>query len=129
MDFITGIKKEKLLTFFALLMIIFGIAETVTGVRHEFYGLVTTADTITKVVGFFLGLCYFFSGVLLLTFKRKPANIAFILLCIDVAGRLLMVITGMYPVDSTMQIVGITGGTSIAFLFAVYVYFKRQKLN
>ena len=121
--------KEQLLSFFALLMIIFGTAEVVTGIRHEFYGLVTTEDTITKVVGIALGLCYFFSGALLVTYKRKAATAAFILLCVDVIGRITMVITGMYPVDSAMQIVGITVGTAIAFVFAVYVFFKRKKLN
>lgn len=73
-----------------------------------------------------LGGCYFVGGLLLLTKKKWAASIAIVLLCIDVIGRLGMVITGLYPVNTLFQISGITMGTLIAAFFAVYVGLKLK---
>ena len=52
-------RKDKLAFGIAILMIVFGIAEIITGFRHEFFGLVTTEQLLTTITGAGLGLCYF----------------------------------------------------------------------
>jgi len=128
MKIIDFIRKEKLAFVISLLLIVFGIAEIITGIRHEFFGLVTTRDTITKIVGISLGTCYFFAGVFLIVHKKWSLNIALLLLVIDVIGRLIMSFSGMYPIESimSMQFVGMFGGTLIAIVFTVFVFIKRK---
>ena len=121
-------KTEKTLFFIAVAMIVFGIAEVVIGFRHEFFGLVTSENMTTTVIGMGLGLCYLFAGILLLCFNRKTLFIAFILLTIDVLGRFVMMLTGMYSMDTQMQIVGMAGGTTIAIIFAIFVLVKYLKM-
>ena len=89
-------KNEKAAFFIAIAMIVFGTAEVVTGLRHEFFGLVTSEDMITTVTGVGLGLCYLFAGLLLLCFSKKTLFIAFILLVVDIFGRFVMILSGMY---------------------------------
>jgi hypothetical protein len=108
------------------LMILFGLAEVVTGFTHYFFGLTTSKVTISTYIGVMLGGCYFVGGLLLLTKKKWAAFIAVVLLCIDVTGRLGMVITDLYPVNTFFQITGITIGTLIAAFFAVYVGLKLK---
>ena len=122
-------KKEKLVLIIAILMIIFGLAEVITGFRHEFFGLVTSEENFTTIVGVILGLSYFFAGITLLIYKRWSLNITIVLLLIDISGRLLMMITGMYPMDSVFQASGIIIGTLIATSFLVIVVLKRRKLK
>jgi hypothetical protein len=131
MKIIEFVKKEKLAFLCSVLMIAFGIAEIVTGIRHEFFGLVTTQDTITKIIGISLGSCYLFAGIFLLVYTKWSLNIAFCLLVIDVIGRLIMSFSGMYPIDSimSMQFVGMFFGTLIAVLFTIFVFIKRKKMK
>ena len=110
----------------AALMILFGLAEVVTGFRHEFFGLTTAQITISTYVGVSLGLFYFIGGLLILTKKKWAAAIAIVLLCGDVIGRIAMVVTGLYPVNSFMQTFAIIVGTSIAAIFAVYIGLKLK---
>lgn len=110
----------------AVLMILFGLAEVVTGFRHEFFGLTTTQVDISTYVGVALGLFYFVGGLLILTKKKWAAMIAVVLLCGDVIGRVAMVITGLYPLNSFMQTFAIIVGTSIAVFFAVYIGLKLK---
>jgi hypothetical protein len=105
-------------------MIVFGLAEIVTGFRHAFFGLTTTETTASTLTGAGLGMIYGVSGVLLLTLRKRALLVAAVLLALDVAGRVAMVATGMFPLSSSMQIVGIVGGTIIALLFAIYVAWK-----
>ena len=105
----------------AVVMIVFGLAEVVTGITHQFFGLTTASSDISTYLGVALGLFYLVGGILILTRKRWGALIAIILLCGDVLGRIAMVIFGLYPVDSFRQIFGIVAGTAIAALFAVYI--------
>ena len=122
-------KKERAAFIIAILMISFGLAEVVTGFRHEFFGLVTSEDGITTLIGVILGLCYFFAGILLLIFNKRSLTLAIILLLIDVGGRIYMMISGMYPLDSFRQASGIIIGTLIAAAFTVFVFFKQRKLT
>jgi len=85
------------LTIVAILMILFGLAEVVTGFRHEFFGLTTAQVDTSTYVGVALGLFYFVGGLLVLTRKRWAALIAILLLCGDVIGRIAMMVTGLYP--------------------------------
>jgi len=61
-----------------------------------------------------------------LGFKRWTLFLSFALLVIDVIGRLLMVITRMFPTNTIMQIFGIVGGTIIAFVFVIIVFIKNK---
>jgi hypothetical protein len=42
-----------------------------------------------------------------------------------IAGRTALIATGLYPLDSAENVTGIVGGTSIAAIFAWYVWVKR----
>ena len=122
------IKKEKVAFIFSVLMIVFGIAEIRTGFRHEFFGLTTTQILITSIVSFTLGSCYMFSGIFLMVLRKWSLSVSFVLLIVDVIGRLLMMFSGMYPMDSALQTFAMITGTTIAALFGVYVFIKRKKL-
>ena len=110
----------------AVLMILFGSAEVVTGFRHEFFGLTTAQVAISTYVGVSLGLFYFIGGLLILTKKKWAAVIAIILLCGDVIGRIAMVVIGLYPVNSFLQTFAIIIGTCIAAIFAVYIWLRLK---
>ncbi len=110
----------------AVLMIIFGLAEVLTGLTHEFFGLVTSQAALSTVIGVVLGLCYFVGGLLILTRRKWAATTAIILLGVDVVGRIVMVVTGLYPVDSFRQTFAIIAGTAIAAFFAIYIGVKLK---
>ncbi len=110
----------------ATLMIIFGLAEVVTGYRHEFFGLTTSQATISTILGVTIGALYFVSGILVWTKKRNWARIAIVLLIVDAIGRISMVITGLYPIGVGYQTFGIITGTSIVIFFAIYVRLKLR---
>jgi len=40
----------------------------------------------------------------------------------NVAGRFIMMFSGMYPMDTTMQVIGMVVGTVIAAVFALPGY-------
>lgn len=111
----------------AALMIVFGAAEVVTGVRHEFFGLVTSADAASTAIGVALGSCYIAAGVLVLTNTRAALYAAAILLLVDIVGRLVMTFSGLYPTNTTQQLFGIIAGTVVAVAFLVIVLFKVRR--
>ena len=113
----------------AALMIVFGLAEVVTGFTHQFFGLTTAQITISTYVGVALGLFYFTGGLLLLTKKSWAAILAIGLLCGDVLGRIAMVIFGLYSVNSFRQTFGIVVGTAIAAFFAIYIGLKLRSFR
>ena len=113
----------------ALLMIVFGFAEIVTGFTHKYFGLTTSQISTSTILGFALGLFYILSGVLILTKKRWAAIIAIVLLCGDVLGRIAMVIFGLYPVNTFRQTFGIVVGTVIAAYFSIYIYLKLKSFR
>ncbi len=108
----------------SVLTMIFGLAEIVTSFTHTFYGLTTSQTTISTIIGASIGTFYFVSGLLVLTKRKTAAVIAIVLLIIDATGRILMVLTGLYPFDSPQQKFAIFTGTSIVVLFAVYIRLK-----
>ncbi len=121
--------KTSGLTIIAYLMILFGIAEIVTGFTHSFLGLTTVQKNIATYMGAGLGACYLASGLLLLTRTKQAAYIAIVLLAIDVAGRIGMVTAGLYPFNTPMQIFGIVAGTAIAIFFAIYIGLKLKRFK
>jgi hypothetical protein len=48
------------------------------------------------------------------------------LLGIDIAGRILLAVTGLYPTDSVKNTFSFIGGTVIVVLVAFYVAWKRK---
>src|SRR5512140_3216036 len=117
------------ITVVAVLMILFGLAEVITGFRHEFFGLTTTQVLISTILGAALGLFYFIGGLLILTRKRWAALGAIVLLCGDVIGRIAMAATGLYPLSSFTQTFAIVVGTAIAALFAVYIRLNLKRFD
>src|SRR5512142_2791058 len=104
-------ERPRAMLIIAALMVLFGIAEVVTSFTHSFFGLSTSETVLSTVIGATLGICYLASGLLLLTGRKWAALLAIILLCIDVAGRVAMVLTGLYPLGSFRQAFGIIVGT------------------
>ena len=123
----TGAARQQGLTVIAILMILFGLAEVFTGFTHRFVGLVTAQASFATYLGVALGVCYFTAGLLILTrSKRWAAILAIILLCADVVGRIVMILWGLYPVNSFLQTFAIVIGTSLAAFFAIYVALKLK---
>jgi hypothetical protein len=105
-------------------MILCGLAEVVTSFTHNFFGLTTSRTTNSTYAGATIGSCYFIGGLLLLSERKWAATFAIVLLIADVLGRMAMVLTGLYPVNSVLQIAAIIVGTSLAVFFAVYTGLK-----
>jgi hypothetical protein len=112
----------------AMLMIVFGVAEVVTGTRHEFFGLVTATDSAATILGVLLGSCYIAGGILVLVFTRRTLFAAAILLAIDIIGRLAMILAGLYPMTTVEQTVGIVGGTLIAAIFLLLILLRVRRM-
>ena len=110
-------------------MILFGLAEISTGISHSFFGLTTSQGTTSTYLGIALGASYFIGGLCLLPNRKSFAVIAIILLLFDIIGRIGMVITGLYPVNTLYQITGIVIGTGIAIFFAIYVGMKLKSFR
>ncbi len=110
----------------AVLTIVFGLAEVVTSFTHSFFGLSTSETILSTLIGALLGCCYLSSGLLLFTGCKWAADLAVILLCIDVAGRIAMVLLGLYPLAPFRQAFGIIAGTLLAAFFAGYVAVRRN---
>jgi hypothetical protein len=110
----------------AALMIVFGLAEVATGFRHRFFMLRGADSLVFTIVGATLGLCYIAAGVLVLVHSRRALFAAAALLAIDVVGRIALVISGQFPIESTQQIAGIAAGTAIASVFCVVVTLRAR---
>jgi hypothetical protein len=113
-------------TIVAALMIAFGVAEIVTGVTHEFAGVVTTHARAATWAGVAIGALYVGAGVLVLTRRRRAAALAVLALAGDVAGRAAMVAAGLYPMHSARQAFAIALGTAIVIAFAIYITATRR---
>jgi hypothetical protein len=112
------------ITVVAILMILFGLIEVVTAFTHSFFGITTSQAIIFTYSAIAIGVFYAGAGLLILTMKKWAAALAIVLLVADIIGRIALVITGLYPLNSTEQIIGIIGGTVIAAIFAIYIGWK-----
>jgi len=117
-------KRPLGLIIIAVLMILFGAAEVVTGFTHSFFGINTSTAAFFTLTGAVIGVCYAAAGVLVLTLRKPAAAIAIGLLIVDVIGRLVLVATGFYPTDSARNTLSVIVGTIIVFLFAIYIGWK-----
>ena len=116
--------RPRGITVVAMLMILFGIAEVVTGFTHKFFGLTTSRATIFTYSAAAIGAFYFVSGLLVLTMKKWAIVTALVLLGADVVGRVALAVTGLYPTDSIKQTFAIIVGTTIVIIFAIYIGLK-----
>ena len=108
----------------AFLMILFGLAEVVTGFTHNFFGITTSQVTIFTYSGAAIGAFYIAAGLLILTMQKWAAAFAIVLLGADIIGRVALVVVGLYPTDSLENTLGIIAGTVIAAIFAIYIGWK-----
>ena len=118
------------ITLVAVLMILFGLAEVVTGFTHNFLGLISTASVTLATYGAVgVGALYAIGGLLLLTMKKLAARLAMICPVGVIAGRIALVLTGLYPVNSSLQIFSIIIGTTIAIVFTIYIGLKSSSFR
>jgi len=110
----------------ASLMIVFGLAEIVTSFTHNFFGLHTAPGAESAYIGSIIGMLYAAAGFLTLKINRHTAMFAIVLLVVVVAGRIAMVVSGLYPIGTFRQAAAIALGTSIAAGFAIYVGIRRS---
>ena len=113
----------------ALLMIAFGLAEVYTGLTHRFFNLSTAKVATSAYAGAAIGILYAMAGLLILSMRRWAAALAILLLITDIIGRIAMVLTGLYPVDSFKQILAMILGTLIVAIFAVYIRLKWSSFS
>jgi hypothetical protein len=113
--------RPRGITIVAALMIVFGLAEVVTSFTHSFLGITTSQTALFTASAAAIGACYVVAGLLILTMKRAAAALAIVLLIADIFGRLALVVTGLYPLNSLEQVIGIIGGTALAVIFAIYI--------
>jgi hypothetical protein len=113
----------------ACLMILFGLAEVVTAFTHSFLGITASSSGMFTASSVAIGLCYVAAGVLILTMRKWAAALAIILLGIDVAGRLALVMTGLFPTNSPKNTFSIIAGTIIAAIFAIYIGWRWKAFS
>ena len=85
--------------------------------------------SLTIIAILMIVLFYFIGGLLILTKKKWAALTAIVLLGGDVIGRIAMVLTGLYPLDSLKQTFAILMGTAIAVFFAIYIGVKLKSFR
>ena len=116
--------------FVAVLTIIFGLAEVATGFTHNFLGLVsTTSVTLATYGAAGVGALYAIGGLLLLTMKKVAAKLTMACLVLVIAGRIVLVLTGLYPLTSFLQDISIIIGTALAIIFAIYIGLKWKSFR
>jgi hypothetical protein len=108
----------------ASLMILFGVAEVMTGLTHNFFGITTSSASIFAYSAATIGAFYIVAGLLTLTMRKWAAALATVLLGADVIGRVALVMSGLYPTSSLENALAIIGGTGIAVIFAIYIGWK-----
>lgn len=110
----------------AVLMIVFGLAEIVTGFTHNFAGLHTAARPVATYLGAGVGACYASAGLVTLAMKRWAAILAVALLLCVIAGRISLVVTNLYPVSTFKQAAAVLLGTAIAAGFAIFIVLRKS---
>jgi hypothetical protein len=109
------------ITVVAVLMIVFGATEVLTGFTHNFFGVLVTQSATATYAGAAIGALYVVAGALVLTMRRWAATAAIVALVADVIGRASMVAAGLFPLTTFKQTFSIVAGTVIAIAFAVYI--------
>jgi hypothetical protein len=114
-------RRHGALKIVALLMILFGSAEVVTGFSHKFFGVYIVRTAVATYAGVTVGGLYATAGLLILTMKRTAAALSLVFLALAIGGRIGMAMTGLYPTGTIKQVAAIAVGTAIAVGFAVYI--------
>jgi hypothetical protein len=122
------VPRPRGVTIVAALMIIFGLAEIITGFTHNFVGLHTAQGTVSTWIGVSIGVLYAAAGVILVI-QWRMAAVAIVLLLMVIAGRILMVVAGLYPVSTLRQVIAMVLGTSIAAGCAIFIALQRSVLR
>ena len=122
-------RRNRVLKIVALLMILFGAAEVVTGISHNFFGIYIARTGVATYAVVAIGCLYAAAGLLILTMKRRAAVLALVFLGVVIGGRIAMAVTGLYPTGSVKQVVAIAVGTSIAVGFAIYIRLQWAALR
>ncbi len=104
-----------------ILMVLFGLAEIVTGFTHSFMGITTSICEIFTYASAAIGACSILAGLLVLTMKKWAAILAIAFLGVDIAGRIALTLTGLYPTDTFKNTFAIIAGTAIAVIFTIYI--------
>lgn len=105
----------------ALLMMLFGAAEIVTAFTHTFFGITTASTAAFTYAAVAIGASYAIAGLLVLLMSKWAAALAIAILGADVLGRIGLVATGLYPIESFKQTFAVVTGTGIAVIFAIYI--------
>lgn len=105
----------------AILMILFGLAEIVTGFTHNFFGVSTTRGVFSAYANAGVGALYAVAGMLILSMKKRYVAIALGCLALDVGGRIALVVTGLFPINTFRQTGAMIAGTTIVIIFAIYI--------
>jgi hypothetical protein len=112
-----------------VLMILFGVAEAVTALTQHSFGVRMGDEAIASYAGAAIGVLYAAAGLLVFTMDRIAVAGAIVLLFLIIAGRIVMLLAGLYPIDTTRQIVALSAGTAIAAGFAVYVGLRWHRFK
>jgi hypothetical protein len=112
-----------------LLMIVFGVAEVVTAFRHQFFVIQVHDAALFTPLGAVLGLCYVAAGALVLVDRRRTLTLAGALLAVDVVGRVVLVVTGAFPMETLAQTIGMLIGTMLVACFCVLVVARTRSLR
>jgi len=110
-------------------MILFGAAEVITGFTQRFFGISTGLSAISTFFTSGIGTLYAGAGLLILTMQKWAAALALTCLVFVVVGRIALVVTGLFPLDSFKQIFAIAVGTGIATFFGVYIGWKWRAFS
>ena len=113
----------------AILMILFGLAEIVTGFTHNFFGVSTTRGAFSAYANAGVGALYAVAGILILSMKKRCVAIALGCLALDVVGRIALVVTGLFPINAFRQTGAIVAGTTIVIIFAAYIGSKWKQFS
>lgn len=119
-------RRTRSIAIAALLMIVFGVAEIITGFTHGFFGLRTAEGAASTYVGAAIGALYAAAGLAIVTMRRSAAIVALVLLAMVVVGRLFMVAIGLYPLNTLTQTAAMIVGTAIALGFSIFIALKRS---
>jgi len=121
--------RPRGITVVATLMILFGVAEVFTGffLGHRI-GVSEANSTVFAYEGAAIGVLYVIGGSLLLTGKKWAAGLAVVCLAADVAGRVHLVVTGIYPFIGVAA-VAVVIGTGIAICFGTYIALRWRLLG
>jgi uncharacterized membrane protein (UPF0136 family) len=121
--------RPRGITVVSILMILFGLAEVMTSFTHNFFGISTARGVFSICAGVMVGALYIVAGLLILSARRWAVIPAMICLGADILGRVAMVLTGLFPVNSFFQMFAIVTGTAIAAAFALCIWSKRNSFQ